>query len=136
MCRLRIQQTGLVLDFQPSGLTRKKDVMGHECYFYHIRTIEKLIEKFKPKPRVAEEFIFSVHELLSANREMANPQLATEIHRLARFHLQLADLYAEEKRAANDMLLKNYRHREETVNGSNDPFSTAAKLAVIGNIID
>lgn len=110
--------------------------MRHECYFCHIRTIEKLIRKFRPDEGVAEDFIFSVHELLSANRETANPKLATKIHRIARLHLGNTDLYAEEKLKANDMLLKKYSYWEAIVSQSGNPFSTAVKLSVIGNIID
>lgn len=110
--------------------------MRHECYFCHIRTIEKLIRKFRPDEGVAEDFIFSVHELLSANRETANPKLATEIHRIARLHLGNTDLYAEEKLKSNDMLLKKYSYWEAIVSQSGNPFFTAVKLSVIGNIID
>ena len=61
--------------------------MRHECYFCHIRTIEKLIDKFKPDEKVAENFIFSVHKLIESNWELSNPKTATEIHRMARIHL-------------------------------------------------
>ena len=69
--------------------------MRHECYFCHIRTIEKLIKKFQPDAKVAEDFIFAVHELLAANRATANPKLATEIHRMAGIYLRNKNLYAE-----------------------------------------
>ena len=67
-------------------IENQERIMRHECYFCHIRTIEKLIEKFRPVEGVAENFIFSVHELLSDNRETANPKLVTEIHRIAKLH--------------------------------------------------
>jgi hypothetical protein len=110
--------------------------MRHECYFCHIKTIERLVRKFNPEALLAEEFIFSVHELLAQNREESNIRLATDIHRLARIHFNNTNLYAEEKLSANDMLLKNYSHWKEVVAQSEDPFFTAAKLSVIGNIID
>jgi len=110
--------------------------MRHECYFCHIRTIENLIKKFKPVESVAQDFIFSVHELLSANRDTTNPKLAADIHRIARLHLGNTDLYAEEKLKANDILLKKYSYWEAIVSQSGNPFFTAVKLSVIGNIID
>ena len=110
--------------------------MRHECYFCHIRTIEKLIDKFKPDEKVAANFIFSVHKLIESNWELSNPQLATEIHRMARIHLSNTNLYAEEKLEANDILLKEYPYWKTIVNESENPFFTAAKLSVIGNIID
>jgi len=110
--------------------------MRHECYFCHIRTIEKLIDKFKPDEKVAEDFIFSVHKLIASNWEMSNPKIATEINRIAKIKLGNANLYAEEKLKANNILLKKYSYWQTIVNQSENPFSTAAKLSVIGNIID
>jgi len=114
----------------------ERNRMRHECYFCHIRTIEKLIDKFQPEQQAADRFIHSVHTLMEANWERSNPELAAEIHRLARTHLGHAELYAEEKARANQILLERYSYWEGMVNKSHDPFFSAAKLAVIGNIID
>lgn len=110
--------------------------MRHECYFCHIRTIEKLIDKFKPDEKVAENFILSIQQLIESNWNLSNPELATEIHRIAKIHLSNTNLYAEEKLKANDILLKKYSYWETIINESENPFFTAAKLSVIGNIID
>ncbi len=110
--------------------------MRHHCYFCHIKTIEKLIDKFKPEAHLTESFIFAVHEYIAKNRKMENPELAAGIQRIARQHLQNTDLYAEEKRNANTMLLGKYAHWQKVVTDSDNPFATAAKLSVIGNIID
>ena len=110
--------------------------MRHECYFCHIKTIEKLIEKFKPDAKTAESFISAVHKMLADNWALENPQLATEIQRVAKHYLSDTNLYSEEKLAANSLLLEDYSHWKQLVNESDSPFSTAVKLAVIGNIID
>jgi len=67
---------------------------------------------------------------------MSNPKIATEINRIAKIKLGNANLYAEEKLKANNILLKKYSYWQTIVNQSENPFSTAAKLSVIGNIID
>ncbi len=110
--------------------------MRYECYFCHIKTVEKLIEKFKPDAVHAEAFVFSVHELLSQNKELANPFLATKIHRLAKEKLKHDNLYLEEKNHANQLLLGQYDSWKNRIAQSNNPLQMAAKLAVIGNIID
>jgi hypothetical protein len=110
--------------------------MRHECYFCHIRTIEKLIDKFTPDEKVAQDFIVSVHKLIESNWDLSNPQMATEVHRMAKVHLHNINLYTEEKIKANDLLLKEYPYWQTIVNESQSPFFTAAKLSVIGNIID
>jgi hypothetical protein len=110
--------------------------MRYECYFCHIKTIENYIRKFDPEAMVAEDLIFSVNELLSENRGMLNPKLAMDIHRIARVRLANTNLFGEEKFKANDLLLNKYNYWQNIVNQSDAPLFTAAKLAVIGNIID
>ena len=110
--------------------------MRSECYFCHLKTVEKLIEKFSHEPEQAESFILSVHELLYHNWQMKNPVLATYIHRLAREKLNQDNLYLEEKHLANELLLGQYESWKRMVGSSDNPIKMAAKLAVIGNIID
>ncbi|NBC83984.1 MAG: DUF89 family protein [Bacteroidetes bacterium] len=110
--------------------------MRPECYFCHIKTVQNLLSKFSPPKHVAEDFIFSVHEILSDNRNMINPKLATDIHRIAKQKLNARDLYASEKLSANKLLLDDYEYWRNYIDNSNNPFYTAVKLAVAGNIID
>ncbi len=110
--------------------------MKQECFFCHTKTVEKLIRKFNPPADIAEDFLRSVNSLFGEEWETTNPYLATKIHRLAKEKLSVADLYKEEKFNANKMLLEHYDFWKSLVAGSKNPFLTAAKLAVIGNVID
>ncbi len=110
--------------------------MRFECYFCHVKTVEKLIEKFRPDAAIAEDFIFSIHDLLSKSRDMSNPYLATYIHRLAKEKLNHHNLYSEEKSHANQLLLQQYYVWKNIIERSRNPLYMATKLAVVGNIID
>lgn len=110
--------------------------MRPACYFCHIKTVQNLLSKFTPPTLVAEDLIFSVHELLSDSRNMINPKLATEIHRIAKQKLNVLDLYASEKLSANNLLLAEYEYWRNYIDKSKNPFHTAVKFAVAGNIID
>lgn len=110
--------------------------MRPECYFCHIKTVQNLLAKFNPPLNIAEDFIFSVHEILGDNRSMINPRLATNIHRTAKLKLNAKDLYASEKLSANKLLLADYDYWRSYIDNSSNPFYTAVKLAVAGNIID
>jgi uncharacterized protein with ATP-grasp and redox domains len=110
--------------------------MRPECYFCHIKTVQNLLVKFNSPIEVAEDFIFSVHKILGDNRNMVNPKLATDIHRIAKQKLNVKDLYASEKLSANKLLLEDYEYWRNYIDSSNNPFYTAVKLAVAGNIID
>jgi len=110
--------------------------MRQECYFCQIRGVEKLLAKSKSKAAQAENFIFCAHQIIGAGREKENAMLSAEIHRLAKEHFNNNDLYSIEKQHANQLLLEQYDVWKERVLQSNDPFRAAAKLSVIGNIID
>lgn len=110
--------------------------MRHQCYFCHVKTVEKLIDKFKPTQEVADNFVNEVSKLLYVQKELANPYLATLIHRLARKFINNNNLYEEEKDNSNKTLLNNYEHWKDLVDKSDYPLHTAAKLAVAGNVID
>ena len=110
--------------------------MRPECYFCHIKTVQSLVNKFNPPSDVAEEFIFSIHDLLSNNKDTINPKLATYIHRTAKEKLKVNDLYANEKLDANELLMADYNYWRNYIDTSEKPFSTAVRLSVAGNIID
>ncbi len=110
--------------------------MRPDCYFCHIKTVQNLLAKFNPPINIAEDFIFSVHEILWDNRSIINPKLATDIHRIAKQKLNAKDLYAKEKLSANKLLLEDYEYWRNYIDNSDNPFYTAVKLAVAGNIID
>ena len=110
--------------------------MNEECYTCHIRTINKLINKFKPDRETSESFYIEIKKILAENKKQTNPYLSTLIHRLAKSKLNSEDLYAEEKKSANKLLLNRYKYWKSLIDESNNPFYMAAKLAVTGNIID
>jgi len=110
--------------------------MRTECYFCATKTVEKLIQKFNPTPAVAEEFIFDFNNLLVDYRDKTNPELATATHRLAKNRLNNNDLYLLEKKEANKKILSLYDNWRKLINNSNNSLHQAAKLAVIGNVID
>lgn len=110
--------------------------MRTECYFCHIKTVEKLVNKLKPEPQKAQEFIFNVHDTIGSNRHLSNPELAAKIHRNARQILDEYDLYEEEKKRSNQLILEQYDYWKNVIEQSSSPIETAIKLAVVGNVID
>jgi uncharacterized protein with ATP-grasp and redox domains len=110
--------------------------MKHQCYFCHLKTVEKLIDKFDPPQKFADEFVNAIGELLNEEKKLANPYLATLIHRLARKFINNGNLYQEEKIKSNNTLLNNSSIWKKLIHNSKYPLYTATKLAVAGNIID
>ena len=64
------------------------------------------------------------------------PAMAQKIHRFLRELTGVADPYLAVKRQYNQLALEMYGPLKQTVEGSPDPFETAVRLAIAGNIID
>ncbi len=110
--------------------------MNYKCYFCHTRTVEKLIDKFQPETAVATDLLEGFNELLSEFKEMTNPYLVTNLHRMVKSKMGVVDLYAGEKASANNLLMSRYDVWKDKVDKNPLPLYMAIKLAIIGNIID
>ena len=64
------------------------------------------------------------------------PAMAQKIHRLIRKLTGVEDPYLQTKNRFNKLALKMYPELREQVQASTDPFETAVRLAIAGNIID
>ncbi|RKZ08688.1 hypothetical protein DRQ05_01045 [bacterium] len=74
--------------------------------------------------------------LSTADYEVSPPVLGREMHRMIREVLNTPDPYKEIKARYNKMMLEMYPKFEEMVKESDDPFDTAMRLAIAGNVID
>ena len=75
---------------------------------------------------------------LAANLDMGQspPAIGQQIHRLIRGLIGNNDPYCRTKEKFNNFALKLYPELEKCVRESEDPFATAVRLAIAGNIID
>ena len=75
---------------------------------------------------------------LAADLDMSQspPAIGQKIHRLIRKLIGNNDPYHSVKEQFNNLALKLYPELEERVGESEDPFATAVRLAIAGNIID
>jgi len=64
------------------------------------------------------------------------PEITRNILEKMRSHSPVADPYREEKKESNRKMLARYEEFRKKVNASGDPFDTALRLAIAGNIID
>jgi uncharacterized protein with ATP-grasp and redox domains len=64
------------------------------------------------------------------------PAMAQRVHRIVRKLSGAADPYLEIKDRYNRLALELYGDLQQTIVGSSDPFGTAVRLAIAGNIID
>ena len=81
-----------------------------------------------------------VREALGLWRRMdlnqSPPAMAQKVHRMVKRVTGVADPYLEVKDRYNQLAMSLYPDLRQTVVGSSDPFETAVRLAIAGNIID
>lgn len=68
--------------------------------------------------------------------ELYSPEFSRELHHILESYTHNPDPYKEEKRANNDQALNLIPESEKLVNQAHDPFRTALRIAIAGNIID
>jgi len=74
--------------------------------------------------------------LAEADYRQSPPALGREMHRMIRDVLKNPDPYKEIKEKYNRMMLDLYDDFKEMVQKADDPFDTAMRLAIAGNVID
>ncbi len=110
--------------------------MREECKQCHHETINGLIHKFDVSLDVAEAFREHANRIFNQDTKLSNPMVATLVQRLAKEQLNQGNLYHQEKSRANRMVYSQYQNWRQRVRLHDNPFALAAKLAVVGNIID
>ncbi|MGB4445721.1 MAG: ARMT1-like domain-containing protein [Dysgonamonadaceae bacterium] len=109
----------------------------YRCYFCFARLFENLIEKTNLTPEEKQCFASQMFGLFHSEKDgFSVPYLSREVHLLFKKYSDNDDPYKWVKRQSNDMVLSRYDDLKKTVTTSADPFVTALKLAIAGNIID
>ena len=109
----------------------------YRCYFCFTRAYERLLAKENAAPAKKQLF---VEKMNAAFLEMKHNFYAPKYSRVLRnsFHELFgeADLYTHEQKISNDVALDLYPRLGNLVFSSENPFQTAMRLALAGNVID
>lgn len=89
------------------------------------------IEEYPQLIKQIEQYIFGIDIDKSYS-----PEITRNILEKLKTCSSIADTYEKEKQDANDEMLARYDEFKAKVNNSVDPFDTALRLAIAGNIID
>jgi len=112
-------------------------VSDHRCFFCFTRAFEKLIVKENISNEAKNDFTREMIRLYINNWDkLSAPEFSRELHHILRSYTHNPDPYLNEKRESNDQAIRMIPELERIVRLSSDPFRTALKLAVAGNIID
>ncbi|MDQ2179183.1 DUF89 domain-containing protein [Marinifilum sp. D714] len=110
--------------------------MNSECLACQAKTINHIANKFGSDKKATAKFKEEANYIVANSQSLPTPYSGLLLHRLAKRIFKTENLYADEKLKANKLLQLNYSHWKSLVSKSKNPLYVAAKLAVIGNIID
>ncbi len=112
--------------------------MNQECLQCQINSLEKRIDKFEITAEKREKLVSRLAKDIS-NVDLENsfsPEITRNILHSMKVVSEIADPYKKEKDESNRELLNRYKEFKQMVETSENPFNTALRLAVAGNIID
>jgi uncharacterized protein with ATP-grasp and redox domains len=108
-----------------------------ECFPCFLQQALRAADRFAPSAAVKERIVMSVLKQLQAfDRNRTSPEMGAFINRTAREAVGVADLYAAEKRHSNRRVTAMLPKLQEIIVASPNPFETAVKAAIAGNLID
>ncbi|MGC1389995.1 MAG: ARMT1-like domain-containing protein [Bacteroidales bacterium] len=112
-------------------------ISDYRCFFCFVRAFEKLLEKENISNKAKSFFTHDMLSLYQKNQDkLTSPEFARELHILLRGYSHNNDPYKEAKKKYNDLALKMWPDLNKLILRSKDPFDTALRLAIAGNIID
>jgi len=111
--------------------------MDKDCKKCLKNSFEKLLNEKISEEKIKNAVFDQINNYISSvNSEIIVPEVAREIHHLVSKYLLNNDLYKAEKQISNEIALKQYPDLKDLVLKSDNPFDTALRLSIAGNIMD
>lgn len=112
-------------------------ISDYRCFFCFARTFEVLLEKENLSLTDKNTFTNQMVELYrQSSGSFSAPAFAREMHMALRHLTCNADPHKEAKQKSNDLVLGQYHLLKAQILESPNPYDTALRLAIAGNIID
>ena len=112
-------------------------ISDYRCFFCLVKSFEKLLEKESVSVQAKNNFILDMINLYKIHHEkISSPEFARDLHRILKTYTNNSDPYKSEKNQSNIQALKMMPDMENIISRSRDPFITALRLAIAGNVID
>jgi damage-control phosphatase, subfamily I len=112
--------------------------MNYECLICQVKSLENRIEKYKiPKEKRNRVVGEMLQKIAGIDFEKSfSPEITSDILTRLKEFSEVADPYQTEKDYSNQQMLERYAEFKALIQSSDQPFETALRLAIAGNIID
>lgn len=112
-------------------------ISDHRCFFCFSRAFEKLLEKENIPNEKKDSFTAEMLKLyIAENENTSSPEFARKLHNLLKSYTQNTDPYKDVKKENNDHAMSLIPELDGMIRASGNPFDTALRLSLAGNIID
>lgn len=112
-------------------------VSDYRCFFCFTRAFGRLIEEENLSRKDKNSFVRDMAFLyMRTDGNFSAPALSAELHEVLRKYSQNPDPYKQVKMESNLLALDMYCDLKNKVLNSDEPFNTAMRLAIAGNIVD
>lgn len=111
--------------------------MEQECQECLINSFKNLLSEKISDIILRDELNNKIKDYVSnINSTIITPEVARDLHHIIYKSIPGNDLYKDEKKQSNDIALSYYPGLKELISGSGNPFDTALRLSIAGNIMD
>lgn len=110
--------------------------MHTDCIKCFIEQANKLLHKYNVPDNITRDIIIRLRLFIEDHKNLNAPEVSCFMHRLIKKATRKNDLYEKEKKNYNELLLSLECDIREIIKKSDDPFKTALRYALAGNIID
>jgi len=112
--------------------------MNYECLICQIKALSKRLDKYQIAEETRNPLVSKlIKEIAEADLDKSySPEITRNILEKLRLASPVDDPYKQEKEDSNRELLERYDEFKQIVQQADNPFDTALRLAIAGNIID
>lgn len=112
--------------------------MNYECLICQVKALQKRMDKYGVANKKRNHLVSSIMKDISAIdlENSYSPEITRNIIEQLKQNSKVADPYQKEKDESNHEMLERYHEFQRMVEVSKNPFDTALRLAIAGNIID
>jgi len=112
-------------------------VSDYRCFYCFTKAFGRLIEKENLSLKDKNSFTRDMAFLYAGtDGNFSAPAFSRELHEILKNYTQNPDPYVLEKKQSNDFALEMYPELKKQILVSENPFNTAIRLAIAGNIMD
>lgn len=112
--------------------------MNYECLICQVKALQQRLEKYEIPEEKRDHVVSEMLKKIAATdlETSFSPEITRNILARLREYSTVEDPYRKEKQEGNRLMLERYDEFREMVRNSKNPFDTALRLAIAGNIID